>query len=171
MHGHLHGQAYRAFPVRLHEGIVRRLESGEHVRDDRLRILASGVVRGDNRDISTQLQLAPHLRTLASVAVASAAEDTDDPTFREAAGGGEHVTHGIRSMRVINHHSELLAPVDSLHPAGNAREGRNRLQHVLEIQAKSHPDAHGRQGVRHVECPHKLRTHLSHQGTRRPSHE
>jgi hypothetical protein len=72
----LEGLRDRRRAVGLH--LDGRCDSGEDLLDDRLRGFAPGIVGGDDDDVGEARGDLAHERTLASIAVAPAAEDTDD---------------------------------------------------------------------------------------------
>src|SRR6185503_7208293 len=76
-----------AAPVRLDVEVGR---AGEHLVDDRERILAARVVGGDDRDVGELRRDASHEWALLAIAVPAAADDAEQTAARELAGGEEH---------------------------------------------------------------------------------
>ena len=74
----------RAPPVRI--DLDARPGALQHVLDDRERILAARVVGGDDDEVGAPHGDGTHHRPLAAVAVASRAEDADQPPARRARG-------------------------------------------------------------------------------------
>src|SRR5262249_57246844 len=66
-------------------------DAREDLVDDRPRILAARVVRGDDRDVGELGRDPAHHRALLSVAVAAAAEDADQAARGQLARGREDV--------------------------------------------------------------------------------
>ncbi len=120
--------------------------------DDRVGVLAARVVGRDDGEVGQPPRHPPHLRALAAVAVAAAAEHADQPPGGDLAGGREHVLEPVGRVRVVDEHGERLAGVDRLEPARDALhrgdagpDGRVRqleqlgqrhgAEHVLDVEA------------------------------------
>src|SRR5439155_538440 len=75
-------------------------------------------------------------RPLSAVAVAGAAEDCDELSFREWAEEAEDLVERLRRMRVVDDHAEGLPAFDTLHPPAHGARPRERLARVLQGRAR-----------------------------------
>src|SRR4051812_23520369 len=98
-------------------------QSLQDVPGDRARIFVPRVVVRDDHAIGETTGDIAHLRALALVAVAAAAEYTDQP----AAGPHgrthriQHLLERVRRMRVVDDDDRIGATAEALHPAGRCR--------------------------------------------------
>src|SRR4051812_4531358 len=84
------------------------------------RLLAARVVVGDHHDVGVPANDLAHEGPLAGVAVASSAEDHDQPSSREGAQRGERGCERVGFVCVVHHDLEVLSLVDPLETAGYA---------------------------------------------------
>ena len=123
--------------------------AGEHLRDDRGGILAARVVGGDDRAVGEVDREPAHLRPLAAVAVAAAAEHADHAARGELARGAEDMLERARLVRVVDDHGERLPLVDRLESPRHARQplepGGDRLvAHARAAAPRPPPRARSR---------------------------
>src|SRR5581483_2470826 len=113
-------------PVRDHLIIGRRRsEPGFDLPDDRERLLAPGVVGGQNRFPAQPGRDGPHLGTLPPVPVSAAAEYGDDPARREIADRLKEALQRVLGMGIIDDDGEVLTEIDLLEPARNPAHRRD----------------------------------------------
>ena len=129
---------------------------GDDLADDRVRLLAARVVRGHDREVGELRGDPAHQRPLATIAVAAAAEDADQPVLREVASRAQDVLERVGRVGVVDEDGERLALVDGLEAPGDAAElphaardrvvldpeqarSRDRAEHVLDVEAAAKP--------------------------------
>src|SRR5687767_8195466 len=86
----------------------RRTGSSENLVDDRLRLLASWVVGGDDHRVGEARGNFPHEGPLAAVTIAAAPEDTAQAPCRDRPRLREDVFQRFGRMRVVDQHGERL---------------------------------------------------------------
>ncbi len=107
-------------PIRLDQ---RALPGAcEDLLDDRERILAPRIVRGDEDDVGEARRDRTHERALLAIPVSTASEHADDAIRRERPRLGKDVLERLRRVRVVDEHGEGLPFVDRLEPAGHSLE-------------------------------------------------
>src|SRR5215218_2917826 len=84
------------------------LDPGEDLVDDRRRVLGARVVRRDDRLVGQARGDLAHLRALAAVAVAAAAEDAEQAAGRQRARRREHVLQRVGRVRVVDEDGAVL---------------------------------------------------------------
>ena len=104
-------------------GRRHRVDAGEHRCADRRRVLGARVVVGDDQQVGAACGDLAHVRPLAAVAVAAAAQHDDQPSRGERTQRAQGTVDGGRLVAVVDDREEVLAGVDALHPA---RHGRRR---------------------------------------------
>jgi hypothetical protein len=95
--------------------VVRAAHPLLDVIDDAVGVLRPRVVARDDHVVREPLCDRAHLRPLAAVAVAAAAERDDEPPLRERSHGHERALERVRRVRIIAKHRRSL--VDTLQTA------------------------------------------------------
>ena len=121
-------------------------EAGDDVGDDRVAILAARIVVGDDRDIGAALGDRRHLRALAAVALAAAAEHADQLAGGKRTQRAQRLFQRVRGVRVVDDHQRQ--PALAAEPA-HAAIDRRQLRQGLGHQRRGH--AQRDQGGRHPE--------------------
>ena len=125
---------------------VRVAEADHHVVENAVRILGARIVGGRHHHVRSGLRHLRHLRPLATVAVASAAEDDDRPRRIVNPRRRQHHPQAVRRMRVVHQHHRRIG--HALHPAGHTGQSMHGLHHVGERhEAQSAADGEYRRGV------------------------
>ena len=122
-------------------------------RGDRGGILAARIVVGDDDAIGELGRDAPHLRPLAGIALAAAAEHADERAALGHGGPqrGQHLVERVGRVRVIDHDQRLAVAAQALHPSRRRRDARERRERRVEIDAAREQHAQHAQHVRRVE--------------------
>src|SRR5262249_32775581 len=110
--------------------------------DDRVRPLRARIVRRDPRAIREARRDLAHDRPLATIAIATAAEDDPESATRQLARGREHALESVGSMRIVDDDQERLARADLLEASGHGADGAERPgdRRRLEVERQSHAD-------------------------------
>ena len=93
----------RSGAVALHDGCLRMRESGNDLCDDDVAILAARIVVGDDNAIRESLRNRSHLRSLALIALAAAAEHADKLASTMRAQAGQCLFQCVWSVCVVDH--------------------------------------------------------------------
>ena len=136
-----------------------RLGAGDDLGDDALRRLRARVVGGDHDDVAVRGGDAPHERPFAAVAVAAAAEDGDDASWRQVAGAAQQAFERIGLVRIVDGDGEVLAAVDQLEAAGHGRRRRQAGANGGGVEAERETDADGGKRVVDVEVAEVRHVH------------
>ena len=117
----------------------------EDVLDDRERILAARVVGGHDHVVGALHGDGAHHGPLAAVAIASRAEDADQPAAAELARRLQHDVERVRRVRVVDDHRERLPLVDRLEPPRDPRHLANPLRELVVVDVeqdarRDHPE-------------------------------
>src|SRR5205823_884962 len=134
---------------------VRAGDAGHDLLDDRLRILAAGVVAGDDDAVGHARGDLPHLRALPLVAVAAAAEDDPQPALRrEVAHGGEELLQRVGLVSVVDDDGGGVGRqrADILEAAAHRGQRANALLDGARVDADGDGRADGAEPV--VEVRH-----------------
>ena len=100
-------QRDRATAVALDAGGGRRCESGEDLGDDRVAVFAARVVVGDDHAVGAFFRDRRHLRALAAIAVAAAAEHAGQAAGRVLAQARQRLLERVGRVRVVDDHQRL----------------------------------------------------------------
>src|SRR5256885_1298500 len=104
--------------------------------EDFCRLLEAWVLLRDHEEVRVfRSDLREH-RPLRAVALAGAAEDRDELSFRERAEEAEDLVERLRRMRVVDDHAEGLPAFDTLHAPAHGARPRERLARVLQRRAR-----------------------------------
>jgi hypothetical protein len=154
------GDGDRPPPVRFDPRRVVAPEAGQHLLDDRVRMLEARVVRGDDHVVGAGGRRLAHAWPLRRVAVAAAAEHDVHPLLpRELTGRRQRLGDAIGGVRVVDRDQERLARVDELE-APRHRLGRlQALGDELGLDAQLRGDRRGRDRVHEVEPADEPRRH------------
>ena len=137
--GGRNGGLDRACPigVRVHLRTRTRDARGD-LPDDRLRILAAGIVARDPHHVGVLRGDAAHLRALPAVPVAPAPEDAHDPAVRRLANRREERTQRVRRVRVVHDDVEGGVRADRLHAPRDRLRVPERLRGGSGVDAQEH---------------------------------
>src|SRR3954454_16288317 len=119
--------------------------------DDRVRVLAAGVVGGDERDVRTLARDRAHERALGAVAVAAGAEDDDEAVLRERPGRTQDVVERVGGVGVVDEDRERLALVDRLEAARDAGRMRQGIRDRVVVDPEGADGGDRAQDVQDVE--------------------
>ena len=91
-------------------------QTSQHIVDDLLRLLESGVVAGDNHTVAVLYSLLSHQRTLTLIPVATSATYRPALTtmFQYFIDGVQHVLQRIRCMGIVHNGCHATLGADSL---------------------------------------------------------
>ena len=88
--------------IALDQDALRLLQARDDAGDDGIAVLGARVVVGHDDDIGETLGDLAHHRTLARVAIAAAAEHTDQLAGAMTAGGAQRLLERVRRMCVVD---------------------------------------------------------------------
>ena len=139
----------RATPIQLDLAGVRahRLVAFLDLGRDLHRIFPARIVAGDERIIRQLGGDAPHLGTLAGIAIAAAAEGQQHAALRDFAQRGQHVLQGVVRVRVVHKHTERLPGRNHLQPTRDRRQRIERGLNFYHVNLQRETRADGGQRV------------------------
>ena len=103
--------------------LSRGLRAGADLFENRLAVLAAGILVGYDDNAATFPGDAAHHRPLLDIPLPRRAEDGDEAASTHPCQRRELIEHRLqrgRRMGVVDDDAEWLAAVDTVHPAGNA---------------------------------------------------
>ena len=148
-----------AVPFDLH--VVRVSKPRQDVRDDRVAVLASGVVVGDDDSVGALLHRFRHLRPLAAVPLAAAAEHAPEVSLAQWLERGQRAVQGIGGMGVVHDDQWPRSASEPLHSARDRLGAAQPPEHGVEPMPVQARDRDGCQQVVRVEAAEETRRHRS----------
>ena len=145
-----------------HFNVELGAEAVPHVVDYCLGIFASRVVGGQQRQIGGVLDRSGHQRALTPVAVATGAENADQPAVDDLAQRSQRAAECVRRMGVVDEHSERLPAFQPLEPAGHVLDGLQPADDRGQVDPVGQPHRGGDQAVVYVVRADHLRPHRHH---------
>ena len=125
---------------------------------DGVGIFAARVIASDNDDVRSERGGAAHLRPLAAVAVAAAAEQGEDARGAgEFAGESEDVGERVVRMRIVDEDGEVECVGNGFEAAGDRREFGRGGDDAVEIEATGECGRNGRDQVVNVDAADEAR--------------
>src|ERR1035441_10375739 len=119
----LQGSADGRLAIRLDDvGHVEAADADQGVVHDGQGIFGSRCVAGEDDEVAALRGCLSHEGTLGAVAVAAAAEERNDALWVEPAGHRDDVAQRVVGVRVVHHHDEGLAFIDTLKAPRNGPE-------------------------------------------------
>ncbi len=128
-----------------------RRDARHYVLQDGVRVLGARVVAGHHGEVGISRHRRRHLRSLGAVAVATAAEDGNDPLGLQRAHAAEKLRQSIRGVRVIHDDVEAKIVGDGFKTASYWRHPGQFLFEIGVGGAARHPGGNGTGKVLAVE--------------------
>src|SRR5579875_3627821 len=119
--------------------------------DDGDRVLAAGVVGGEDGEIRQLRPDAPHDGTLGPVPLPAAPEDHDPPPGGDVRGEPEDLLQAVGRVGVVHDDREVLTLVHRLEPSRDPGDRLQYLPHELRGDPLGEPHREGGEGVADVE--------------------
>ena len=158
-------------------GGSRDLGRRRDLLEDRQAILPARILVGDHDHVGQPRRDPAHGSALLPVALPRRPEDRPQPSGGRRPQLAEHRLQGDRRVRVVDHHREVLAEVDALHPPVHPLQGGDAADRGLEgdvapVDAGAAPAGRGqrRQRIGRVEAAGQPEPDL-HPAPRRGRHE
>ena len=123
----------RPFAVAFDAHAAGAGESGEDVVDDRVAVLASRIVVGDDDPVRSLLGDFRHLRTLASITLSAATEYAPQLTPAHGPESGERVGQGVGRMGVVDHDERIDAATHPLHSARDRPDAVQAIERIAQL--------------------------------------
>ena len=126
-------------------------------------IFAARIVRRHDDPIGQRRSNLSHLRTLAFVAIATAAEHADQLARRSDRGAQrqQRFFERIGCVRVINDDERLPVAAEALHPPGRRRQCRQRGERRVERDAAIEQHSENAEQILRVEFADNARLHCA----------
>ena len=138
-------------------------KAGFDFGEDGERIFAAGIVAGGDDEVAALACGFAHLGALGAVAIAAAAEDSDDALARlrrHLARKCGQIAQRVVGVRVVDDHGEGLAGIDRLKAAGNRLERGNCGDKIAECDAARVCRCEGGEQIEDVDFAGEMRSDL-----------
>ncbi|UWN48962.1 hypothetical protein ASALC70_01153 [Alcanivorax sp. ALC70] len=155
-----HRPLHRRPAVQLHGHRGRVGGAVQHGVDDRLRILAPGVVAGQDQPVGAGFRGGRHQRAFAAVPVAAATDHAMQAAGEMLAHRRQGLLQPVRGVRVINDHRGLARLAHRLHAARHRRDGVERRAQPFRCHAQAVQDPGHRHQVAAVEGAEQRHRHI-----------
>ena len=138
------------------------IEALQHIVDDVLRLLETGIVRRDDHTVALLHRLLGHQRTLALIAVTTCTTDGDHLTLavEHLVDGIEHILQSVGRMGIIDDGGITLRRMDGLQTTAHTLQRAEDEQDVVGFLAQHNRCTIDGEQVAYIELSDELHAHL-----------